>query len=732
MADGVTTNVERTEGEANDSLQSYSNTPSTPGGMRKSLVMPMVDFTQQGTWVLNSPAVGSTPEGLSSSVESLDGQSPVDTAQVEGGYIFRPLSTVMEVPSASPTPAPQLLPKLEEKPVPASLPEEAAPVPEPLPAAEASEAEEYSHSDNDEEHSQAVSSTHLTPPSTLRKLSAQSLKTLKKKQAAERRLREEEEAQERERRGSVASLQERVSRSRQGSEVSILAAGNKQTMSTFEAAPMENPVAHAPAPPPAATDPHLDKSSAAADGTTTSLHPTILHGSSIAPSSEAEAADKDEPVGAQQKLESEAQAQASSGVPDAEAVAPIEDQEGARLKKNKSGKGRKGAGKGAEENIDTAPPKQAIISAERDIATVSATQDRAIETLVTLTAAAQGRNETEKAGAEAIARDEQLPTEFAENNQFIEEPESFIADIPAELPPIPEDEPLTDLPPPPPAPIDATGEDILSRSGSKKKKPKSRRSSAISLAEELEAAEEVADTATSSVHNTRPNSPTPSEDSFIVGDDAGSGGEPKIQRSGSKKKKKSGSQRRKERALKRASLSNLQQASQDAEYVAEKKPESIELPPQVPVENFKNAEQSDNTAGGGVKLDAGTPFFEKTEKESASDKEPLKTLEQGVKRASTSFDTLLKGTELERRSTLPLEAETTAVNNSPSFHAVSSVTRIQERARALGQNKPQQQPTDSTTANSTTASQPSQGSSGSSTAGGTGAWGFLKPFFGGN
>jgi len=270
-----------------------------------------------------------------------------------------------------------------------------------------------------------------------------------------------------------------------------------------------------------------------------------------------------------------------------------------------------------EENIDTDP---AIVSAERDIVTASATQDRAIEAQTTLTAPAQERNETEKAETEVIARDEQLAAEFAQNtDRFIEEPESYIADTPVELPPIPEDEQLTDLPPPPPVLIDAAGEDTTpSRSGSKKKKSKSRRSSAISLAEELEAAgEEVAETATSSVHNTRPSSPTPSEDSFIVGDDAGSGEEPKIQRSGSKKKKKkSGSQRRKERALKRASVGNLQQASQDAEQAAEKKPESIELPPQVPAEGFKNPEQIDNT-GGGVKLDAGTPFFEKTEKESA-------------------------------------------------------------------------------------------------------------------
>jgi len=232
-----TTNVERTGGVVDDSPQNYSNTPSTPVGMRDSLVMPVVDFTQVGTWASNSPAASATPEALSSSVGSLEGQSPVDNAQMEGGYIFRPLSTVMEVPSASPTPAPQLPPQMppkrEEKSVPATIPEEAAPIPEPTPAAEASEAEEYSHSDNDEEQSPAGSSTHLTPPATLRKkLSARSLKTLKKKQAAERRRREEEEAHERERRGSVTSLQDTDNRSRQGSEASILAAGNKQTMST--------------------------------------------------------------------------------------------------------------------------------------------------------------------------------------------------------------------------------------------------------------------------------------------------------------------------------------------------------------------------------------------------------------------------------------------------------------------------------------------------------------------
>jgi len=370
----------------------------------------------------------------------------------------------------------------------------------------------------------------------------------------------------------------------------------------YLAAPIENPVAHAPAPPPAAADSHIDKSSAAAEGTTISLHPTILDGSSIAPSSEAEAADKDEPAAAQQKLEGEA---ASPGAPDAEVDAPVDDQEGAKLKKKKS-KGRNSAGKGADENINTDPAGQAVVSAGRDIDT-SATQDRAIEPLVT-----QERNETEKAETEAIAHDEQDPAD-----QLVDEPESYIADAPTELPPIPEDEPLTNLPPAPLAPIDATGEDTtLSRSGSKKKKSKSRRPS---LAEELEAAgEEAAEAAISSVNNTRPNSPTPSEDSFIVGDDAGSGGEPKIQRSGSKKKKKkSGSQRRKERALKRASLNNLQQASQDAEQAAEKKPESIELPPQVPSEGFNSLEQSGNTAEGGVKLDVGTPFFEDTEKKSA-------------------------------------------------------------------------------------------------------------------
>ena len=210
-----TANAERMEGEMDDGPQSYSNTPSTPGGIRGSLVMPIVDFTQQGTWASGSPAASATPEGLSSSLGSLDGPSPVDSAQMEGGYIFRPLSTVMEVPSASPTPAPQLLP-----------------IPEPTLAAEASEAEEYSQSDNDEEHSPTGSSTHLTPPSTLRKkLSARSLKILKKKQAAERRRREEEEAREREGRVSATSLQDSGSRSRQGSEASILAVGqHKQTM----------------------------------------------------------------------------------------------------------------------------------------------------------------------------------------------------------------------------------------------------------------------------------------------------------------------------------------------------------------------------------------------------------------------------------------------------------------------------------------------------------------------
>jgi len=181
--DGVTTgttNVERTEGEMVDSPQNYSTTPSTPGGMRESLVMPVVDFTQQGTWASSSPPASATPEGLSSSVGSLEGQSPVDNTQIEGGYIFRPLSTVMEVPSASPTPAPQLLPMLGEEVIPAPVPEDAALVTEPTAA------------------------------------------------AAGRRRHEGEGAWERERRRSVTSLQDR---NRQGSEASILAASDKQTMS---------------------------------------------------------------------------------------------------------------------------------------------------------------------------------------------------------------------------------------------------------------------------------------------------------------------------------------------------------------------------------------------------------------------------------------------------------------------------------------------------------------------
>ena len=93
-----------------------------------------------------------------------------------------------------------------------------------------------------------------------------------------------------------------------------------------------------------------------------------------------------------------------------------------------------------------------------------------------------------------------------------------------------------------------------------------------------------------------------------------------------------------------------------------------------------------------------------------SGKESPRIPEQGVKRASTSFDTPLKGIELERRTSkslnspiallyanilpvvaFPLEAETAKANNSPTLRAVSSRSRIQERARALGQNKPQQQ-----------------------------------------
>lgn len=241
---GITTGGK--EEQAGDILQSqefskddspsppqYSNTPSTPGeGMRKSLVMPMMDFSQQmeSSWVGHSPPVSETPEGLgSSSVVSLEGQSPVDA---EGG--FRLLETVKELKEST-TPEPQQL--AEKSPAVAPGPDEFA---DTRSIAEVSEAE-YSQSDSDDDdegQSPAGSSTHLTPPTTLRKkLSARSLKTLKKKQAAERRRRKEEEARERERRGSVVSFGsereagEGSGRNRQGSEASFLAPNDadKQT-----------------------------------------------------------------------------------------------------------------------------------------------------------------------------------------------------------------------------------------------------------------------------------------------------------------------------------------------------------------------------------------------------------------------------------------------------------------------------------------------------------------------
>ena len=49
--------------------------------------------------------------------------------------------------------------------------------------------------------------------------------------------------------------------------------------------------------------------------------------------------------------------------------------------------------------------------------------------------------------------------------------------------------------------------------------------------------------------------------------------------------------------MKRASLNNLQQASQDTEQAEGKKPEPIGLPLQIPVEGFKRSEQSDNNTG---------------------------------------------------------------------------------------------------------------------------------------
>lgn len=217
-----------------------------------------------------------------------------------------------------------------------------------------------------------------------------------------------------------------------------------------------------------------------------------------------------------------------------------------------------------------------------------------------------------------------------DTSQFTEGSGSYIADGPADLVPIPEDEPLTNLTPLLPTAGDTAVDDtVLQRSGSKKKKSKSRRGSVVSLAEELEqVGEELPDTTTSSVDNTRPSSPTPSEASFALGDDA-SGGEQQS-KTKSKKKKKSGSQRRKERALKRKSLTDLTQVHQGtpttegpsqisplgAEGTAtvvvntssvEQNLGSIELSS----EDIK-LEQSENT--GGVKLGVST-FFEGEQKQ---------------------------------------------------------------------------------------------------------------------
>ena len=75
--------------QAENCSPSTHTTSSTPSGMRKSLIMPMVDFTQQNTWASHSSPVSSTPEGLGSSVISLEGQSPMEVE-------FRHLETVEE------------------------------------------------------------------------------------------------------------------------------------------------------------------------------------------------------------------------------------------------------------------------------------------------------------------------------------------------------------------------------------------------------------------------------------------------------------------------------------------------------------------------------------------------------------------------------------------------------------------------------------------------------------
>lgn len=86
MVPQPTGNIGEIEAEVSQ-VGNYS--PSTPSEIRKSLIMPMVDSTQQNTWASHSSPVSSTPEGLGSSVISLEGRSPIEAE-------FKHLETVEE------------------------------------------------------------------------------------------------------------------------------------------------------------------------------------------------------------------------------------------------------------------------------------------------------------------------------------------------------------------------------------------------------------------------------------------------------------------------------------------------------------------------------------------------------------------------------------------------------------------------------------------------------------
>lgn len=202
-----------------------------------------------------------------------------------------------------------------------------------------------------------------------------------------------------------------------------------------------------------------------------------------------------------------------------------------------------------------------------------------------------------------------VPT--AELEPSVDEPESDLAELPIELPPIPEDAPLKD-------PTAETVGASLQRKPSKKKQAKVTRLYIDSIGETEEDASQEPETASSSVTNTRAASPTPSEAPSIVEEGAGEQ-QPGVKRTRSKKNK-SGSQRRKERAAKRASLGNLTQdgasKAEESSASVEKQPETIDLPSG----EFRTPGGSDAT--GGVKLDTSAPFFtEELQKEGEKNEE---------------------------------------------------------------------------------------------------------------